>query len=337
MLSSERGRLSVAGLGVLVVWLGLIDMPQGVAAQALERAFAWSGNTLDVYSLSLWSSRQSAQARTFGLTDPPPLSARQQRNGAAGLELEAHQRQKGVVSVGQGRGKTADAAFNWRDQGLVTAVRDQGACGTCWAFAAVAAFESSLLIRNLGKTLPGGVVANVSGLDLSEQQLVCCATRSGCGGDWYGVAFDFLMNKGAVTEGRYPYTATTGDCLEGVGPLRAVTWGYVSDKDTPGPDELKSALWQYGPLVVSLEATENFRAATSPGVFVERGVKGQVFNHAVLLVGWDDNADYAGGGRGAWLIKNSWGTGWGTQGYMWIAYGSNNIGRAAAWVVADLY
>jgi len=90
---------------------------------------------------------------------------------------------------------------------------------------------------------------------------------------------------------------------------------------------LEEALCRYGPLAVALYVDgEEFCAYTS-GVYSGVRSGGQAVNHAVLLVGWDD-------GKQAWLIKNSWGLGWGEKGYMWIRYGSNDVGFGAAWVVA---
>jgi len=89
-------------------------------------------------------------------------------------------------------------------------------------------------------------------------------------------------------------------------------------------DKLKQALCRYGPLAVAVRATRLFQAYKS-GVFNERDT-GKV-NHGVTLIGWDDNKE-------AWLIKNSWGTGWGEKGYMWIVYYSNSIGYGASWVEA---
>jgi cathepsin L len=211
-------------------------------------------------------------------------------------------------------------AFDWRLSGKVSPVRDQGGCGSCWDFATMGAFEGSYLIRN------GGSV------DSSEQDVLDCNSSgySCAGGFW---AFDFVISKGDASEGAYPYTAVKGPCKSSIpDTYNAVTWGFVkAGGATPSVAEMKQALCQHGPLAIAVRVTSAFQAYTS-GVFNEHDTR--ACNHGVTLIGWDDS-------KGAWLIKNSWGKYWGDtcgygseKGYMWIAYGSNNIGTAAAWVQA---
>ncbi|MFB3923693.1 MAG: C1 family peptidase [Terriglobia bacterium] len=218
------------------------------------------------------------------------------------------------------------ASFDWRMRGKVTPVRDQGACGSCWAFGTVGTYEGSYRIRN-----------NVD-VDGSEQYIVTCsldalgARVGSCAGGWW--AFDHLINQGDATETDLPYTATDGSstmCATNT-PYRGIAWGYVSSEGgLPTVAEMKTALCTYGPLAVTVRVTSLFQAYTE-GVFDERD-PGPI-NHAIVLIGWDD-------AKGAWLIKNSWGTSWGEtggygtdRGFMWIAYESNGIGTGAAWVQA---
>jgi cathepsin L len=204
--------------------------------------------------------------------------------------------------------------FDWRTLGKVTPVRNQGGCGSCWAFATLGAWESNNLIRN-------GLNA-----DASEQHIVNARTYGTCSGGWW--AFDFLRQpsgNGTATEAAVPYTATNGTFDSAVPtPNKAVTWGYVSTSTIPSVAEIKAAVCKYGALAVAVRVTSAFQHYTG-GVFNERD--GGNVNHGVTLIGWDDN-------KQAWLIKNSWGTGWGEDGYMWINYNSNSIGYRAAWVQA---
>ncbi len=211
-------------------------------------------------------------------------------------------------------------SFDWRRSGKVTPVRDQGGCGSCWDFATMAAYESSYLIRNGGSP------------DTSEQDVLDCNSSGySCAGGWW--AFDFVIAKGDATEAAYPYTAVKGPCKSSTPEsFWAVTWGYVKPGGaTPLVSEMKQALCQYGPLAVAVRTSTEFHAYTG-GVFNQHDTRN--VNHGVLLIGWDD-------AKGAWLIKNSWGKYWGDacgygaeKGYMWIAYGGNSIGTAAAWVRA---
>lgn len=211
-------------------------------------------------------------------------------------------------------------AWDWRKTGKVTGVRNQGGCGSCWDFATVGAYESSYLIRNGGTP------------DASEQEILDCNPWGySCAGGWW--AFDYLIGTGDAAEGTYGYTASKGTCKATASkPFRAVAWGYVKPGGgVPSVGEIKQALCTYGPLAVAVRVTGKFQAYTG-GVFNEND--GGSVNHGVLLIGWDDS-------KGAWLIKNSWGAYWGdscgygtSKGYMWIKYGSNSIGYAAAWVRA---
>lgn len=213
------------------------------------------------------------------------------------------------------------SAWDWRKQGKVTPVKNQGGCGSCWAFGVIGALESSYLIRNSATT------------DESEQFVLANSGAGSCAGGNRASANAFLVSTGTAAEATVPYLGTSGPANPGVTtPYDAVATGFVNPAvEVPSVAELKQALCEYGPLSVSVNATGYFQSYTG-GVFNE-GANSST-NHAVLLIGWDDS-------KGAWLIKNSWGTGWGEtggygteRGYMWIAYGSNLVGRWAQWIRA---
>lgn len=233
--------------------------------------------------------------------------------------LEKAQQQKTLARALEQPGQTAlgncvatAARFSWADQGKVTPVKDQGGCGSCWAFGTHGAFEGSYAILNNAL------------INSSEQDTLDCSGAGSCAGGWW--AYDYLVKTGSAEESNYPYGAVKKACDTGATrPYKAAVWAYVnSGVQIPSVAELKRALCNYGPLGVAVAVTPAFQAYKS-GVFNESSSAD--INHAITLVGWDDS-------KQAWRIKNSWGTGWGESGYMWIAYGCNKVGYGATWVQA---
>lgn len=211
-------------------------------------------------------------------------------------------------------------SFNWVTQGKVTPVKNQGGCGSCWVFGTMAAFESSWAIRNNQM------------INTSEQDVLSCSSthpvgngNGSCDGGWMEWVTKTLAFEGTGTAASKPYTASNGTCTAIARPYFASAWGFVSGTSQPTVAQLKAALVAHGTLSVGVMATSAFQAYHS-GVF-NQNVAG--LNHCVAIVGWDDTM-----GGGSWLIKNSWGTGWGLSGYMWIKFGANGIGSHAVWVDA---
>jgi C1A family cysteine protease len=207
------------------------------------------------------------------------------------------------------------SAFTWEQ--YLTPIRNQGACGSCWAFAAVGTLEASNAVINGGAT------------DLAEQQALTCSGGGTCMGGWYTPIYDWLGagQDGLQLEASVPYEGSDGQCsANGSTPYQVETWGWVDANNTmPSVAAMKAAMCQYGPLTAAVAATPAFIAYTG-GVFDE-GSNSSI-NHAIVLVGWDDQ-------RGAWLLRNSWGTNWGENGYMWIEYGTNSVGSYPVWAMVQ--
>ena len=206
-------------------------------------------------------------------------------------------------------GSPSAPRFSWTTYGKVSPVGDQGGCGSCWAFSTLGAYEASYLIRNNHL------------VNTSEQHMMDCSGIGDCGGGWF--AHDWMVTDGVGSESNDPYVGMNKACdTTIIHRYREVTWGYVNpDVPIPSVHELKVALCEYGPLSVAVYATSAMKAYVD-GVFNEHNNRD--LNHGVTLVGWDDS-------KHAWLIKNSWGTDWGLDGYGWIAYDSNRIGESACW------
>ncbi len=213
-------------------------------------------------------------------------------------------------------------AFDWRSYGKVTPAKNQ-TCGNCWAFAAVGAYESSNLIRN-----------NESS-DASEQYINDCAIMPGggdvgsCDGGLAVNAQQYMAREGNALESRVPYAGVNRACTNPQTPLNAIAWGYVNPNiDFPTRAQIKSALCRHGPLTTRLRVVSDNLFAYTGGVYNEEVASDRDGGgHAVVIVGWDDD-------KGAWLIKNSWGTDWGMDGFGWLGYNSNRIGRHTAWITA---
>jgi C1A family cysteine protease/predicted secreted protein len=225
-------------------------------------------------------------------------------------------------------------SFNWCDQGKCTPVKDQDSCGSCWAFGTVGPLESNIKIQDgLEK-------------DLSEQYLVSCNIESpewGCRGGWW--AHDYHWNKippgesaaGAVYEADFPYTARDDACNPPHTHHEKIdSWAYVdSEYGVPPVAAIKQAIYDHGPVSAAVCAGPAFQSYTG-GVFQNNECSD--VNHAVVLVGWDDNQ----GTNGIWYLKNSWGEDWGEEGdpfrpgkkgYMRIGYGTSNVGYSANYIV----
>jgi C1A family cysteine protease len=213
----------------------------------------------------------------------------------------------------------APLSFDWGD--YVTPVRDQGRCGSCWAFATAAALESQVLIY---QNTPG------IDLDLSEQILVSCGNAGDCGGGYISYASDFIRNIGLPSESCYPYRATNGLCDNACETWQNNTyqisdWQWVN-KYSPTVDKLKNALYQYGPLVTTLQVYSDFYYYRS-GIYSHSSGSYQG-GHAVLIVGYDDPGQ-------CFIVKNSWGNNWGESGYFKIAYSElNSVTEFGYWTIA---
>lgn len=218
----------------------------------------------------------------------------------------------------------SSSSFDWRKHNKVTPVKAQ-ICGTCWDFTAMGGYEGSYAVRNSAL------------VDTSEQYILNCASAGTCAGGWWMPVFDFMIRNGNTTEAADPFTGNDSlPCPVGVPlPFRASAWAFVGPNIStiPTPQQIKTALCQHGPLATAVNVDPAFSGYTG-GVFDESWLPFNWINHGVVIIGWDDS-------KKAWLIKNSWGNGWGEtgglgtqKGYMWIAYTTNNIGIATAWVDA---
>ncbi|XP_038633949.1 procathepsin L-like [Scyliorhinus canicula] len=194
---------------------------------------------------------------------------------------------------------------DWRKRGIVTPVKNQGGCGSCWAFSATGAIEGQWA-RRRGKLI-----------SLSEQNLVDCTRKyrnHGCRGGWMANAFRYVRNnKGINTDADYPYTATDGTCSfrrnRFVVTIR--TYGRIRRRTR----FLEHAVKWIGPIAVAIDASGPFRWYRQ-GIYRYRRCRNHGVNHAVLVVGYgrERRSKY-------WLVKNSWGTRWGDRGYIKMVKG----------------
>lgn len=220
---------------------------------------------------------------------------------------------------------TAPARFNLCDPGdgsysRCTPIKNQGDCGGCWAFATAGVFENLLFFAN-PSVKPS----------LSEQYLISCNTRGWNCAEGGNVAFDHYVNRyrsppetaaGAVYTADFPFQEADVACGSRAHPHHEKLIGFSSlGRGVASVDAIKQALMTYGPVwtaVCADSAFSNYRYTGASSVF--RGSCSDL-NHAVILVGWDDN-----NGNGYWLLRNSWGNRWGDKGYMRIAFGANDVG-----------
>lgn len=217
-------------------------------------------------------------------------------------------------------------SWDWRvlSSNWLQPIRNQASCGSCWAFSVTSVIEGLIKLK-----LPEAKV------NLAEQTLVSSCSNSGsCSGGYFS-AFDYIQQEGLPDEGQDPYLAQNSRCKSGLTPnMKIKRWAYVGRN--PSTEQIKTAMMMYGP--ISVDVNGGF-GSYGEGIYNRCGSTST--NHMVTLEGWVDDPAYAEYGNGYWIMRNSWGSGWGESGYMRIVYKSkagrncNGIGNVAAYAVLD--
>ncbi len=267
---------------------------------AIDRAGAqWEAGTTSLSQLSSDDRR-----RRLGAVPPPG-------------EMSIDELERALATRGPAlavRAVGAPAAYDLRNVNgvnYITAVKDQGGCGSCVAFGVCASIEGRYRRQRNDGTLA---------VDLSEAQLFYCYGRQqgrNCGNGWWpDQALEAVKNGGLADETCYPYVAGDQNCTSLCGDWQGRAIRITGHQKVGSPADMKTWISTYGPLAACFIVYDDFFSYRS-GIY-KHVSGGQAGGHCVSIIGYDDNG-------GFWICKNSWGTGWGENGFFCIAYGECGI------------
>jgi len=256
------------------------------------------------------SRNANSESAVFGLTKYSDLSPEEFKSTLLGYVRPESRADVGVLTPSI----TAPQTWDWRTQNKVTPVKDQGQCGSCWAFSTVENIESMYCVKNNidCTTFP----------PLSPQEIVDCdTTDQGCNGGDPPTAYAFVMQEGGLEDDSdYPYTAQDGTCnfQSNLVKVTITNWQYA----TSNSDEttMQTNLVSWGPLSICVDA-EPWQDYTG-GVMMASDCSTSL-DHCVQLVGYDMTQSTP-----FWIVRNSWGTDWGENGYIRLQYGQDTCGCA---------
>jgi len=222
-------------------------------------------------------------------------------------------------------GETTSGSFNWADEGMLTAVKDQAQCGSCWAFSATETIETAWAMA--GNDL----------VEYAPQQMVSCSTKdAGCNGGMPSNAFEYVKATGGMClDEDYPYTSghgNTGTCKNPLPEIAGGTiskWGYGQSPCqgfsacVEDSDGLIANLKKYGPMSIAIDAAKwnTYRGGVMTSASCSSSPR--KMDHAVQLVGYNLDAPTP-----YWIVRNSWATGWGEDGFIFLEMGTNTCGIA---------
>jgi len=207
--------------------------------------------------------------------------------------------------------KAIPDAVDWRAEKKVTSIKDQAQCGSCYSFSSVASIESNYLIA-------GNTKYTVDNLDLSEQQIVDCSTKNnGCNGGSLLYVMQYVKKDGLMMEKDYPYTATNGTCKYDASKTVITLDGQTTIQQR-SEEDLTNALAS-NVVAVAIDASHASFQLYKSGIYDEPKCKQLILDHGVTAVGYgsENGVDY-------YIVKNSWGTSWGEQGYIRMSRNKNN-------------
>jgi len=231
------------------------------------------------------------------------------RNGMESERVKRKPLLKKITSVPE--------VYDWRNNGAVTAVKDQGQCGSCWAFSATETIESSYMLKyNL---------TNASMKPLAPQQIVDCDQGwldNGCNGGTTSGAYNYVISAGGIErESSYPYRASQGDCSFDKSLVAASLSTYHFACYPFFESQLLQSAYTFGPISVCVDASnwQDYQSGVLSASQCDFPIN--ILDHCVQAVGWNLAASSP-----HWIVRNSWNTDWGEDGYIRLEYGANTCG-----------
>jgi len=254
---------------------------------------------------------QSRNSPVFGLTKYSDMSVEEFKSTLLGYVRPESKSDVGVLPTGD---VAIPQTLDWRTQNMVTPVKDQGQCGSCWAFSTVENIESMYCMKNK--------IDCTTFAPLSPQEIVDCdTTDQGCDGGDPPTAYAFVMQEGGLEDDSdYPYTAADGTCAfqSNLVKVTITNWQYATtNSDEP---TMQNNLVSWGPLSICVDA-EPWQDYTS-GIMMASDCSNSL-DHCVQLVGYDMTNSTP-----FWIVRNSWGLDWGENGYIRLQYGQDTCGCA---------
>lgn len=280
-----------------------------------KNAFALSVNSTARYGVTQFSDLSPEEFKRMYLN----ANKKQKHSPREAMRLKrAHERRRPAEETAAiNKVVAATTHVDWRNHGLVTRVKNQGQCGSCWAFSATEEIESMLL-----KTYPTKYSNKT--LALSPQQIVDCdQTSAGCGGGLTESAWDYVIQAGGIeSNASYPYAAVDQQCAFDQSKVVANIKSYTAATSWYSDTELLATLVKEGPISVCVDASswQDYQSGIMDRwecAWVD------VLDHCVQLVGYD-----ATGPTPYWMVRNSWTTSWGIEGYIHLAFDLDTCGIA---------